>query len=153
MTHFKVEVESLDTSSRESQGWLTGYNIRHNYSSPWRLSEAIGGHEYLVKALDEYAEKTSISLGKIYEKSTVFVSFSSLHFTQSDEVEKKQTEVLTEYGLLMGANFELFLCFCDFQVDEWIEQNVYPLQDKTMNLLKLIDQLTARRTWPRRPIP
>ena len=67
--------------------------------------------------------------------------------------KKQQAEVLTEYGLLMGANSELFLCFCDFQVDEWIEQNVYPLQDKTVNLLELIDQLTARRTWPRRPIP
>ena len=73
LAHFKVEVESLDTSSRESQGWLTGYNIRHNYSSPWRLSEAIGGHEYLAKALREYAAKTSAALQKTYENPTVSI--------------------------------------------------------------------------------
>ena len=40
-----------------------------------------------------------------------------------------------------------------FQVDEWVEQNIRPLQEKTEKLLQVVDKLTARNTWPRRPIP
>ena len=75
LAHYKSEVEALDTSSRETQGWLTSYNIRHNYSSPWRLSETIGGHTYLVKALEDYRNRTSHYLSTVFEKSTV--SFGS----------------------------------------------------------------------------
>ena len=39
------------------------------------------------------------------------------------------------------------------QVDEWVEQNIRPLQEKTEKLLQVVDKLTARNTWPRRPIP
>ena len=71
LAHYKSEVEALDTTSRETQGWLTSYNIRHNYSSPWRLSETIGGHTYLVKALEDYRNRTSYYLTSVFEKSTV----------------------------------------------------------------------------------
>lgn len=106
--HFKAEVEALDTSSRETQGWLTPYNIRHNYTSPWRLSETVSGHAYLVKSLREYANKTATALAAIFDRPTV---------------------------------------------EEWVEQNIRPLQEKTEKLLQVVDKLTARNTWPRRPIP
>ena len=69
--HFKGEVEALDTNSRETQGWLTAYNIRHNYSSPWRLTEAVGTHAYLIKALKEYARTTTKALQPIFDNATV----------------------------------------------------------------------------------
>ena len=34
-----------------------------------------------------------------------------------------------------------------------MEQNIRPLQEKTEKLLQVVDKLTARNTWPRRPIP
>jgi hypothetical protein len=34
-----------------------------------------------------------------------------------------------------------------------VEQNIRPLQEKTEKLLQVVDKLTARNTWPRRPIP
>ena len=71
LAHYKSEVEALDTTSRETQGWLTSYNIRHNYSSPWRLSETIGGHTYLVKALEDYKNRTAQCLKSVFERSTV----------------------------------------------------------------------------------
>ena len=39
------------------------------------------------------------------------------------------------------------------QVEEWTEQNISPLQEKTQKLLGLVERLKARRFWPRRPIP
>ena len=72
LAHYKSEVEALDTTSRETQGWLTSYNIRHNYSSPWRLSETIGGHTYLIQALEDYRNRTAHYLSSVFEKSTVY---------------------------------------------------------------------------------
>ena len=39
------------------------------------------------------------------------------------------------------------------QVEEWTEQNISPLQEKTQKLLGLVERLKARHFWPRRPIP
>ena len=80
LAHYKAEVEALDTTSRETQGWLTPYNVRHNYSSPWRLSETIGGHTYLIQALEDYKNRTSHYLSSVFEKSTVIFLFIDLRF-------------------------------------------------------------------------
>eukprot|EP00093_Oithona_nana_P001598 01598.XXX_3514_877_1 [CDS] Oithona nana genome sequencing. len=71
LNRYKAEVEALITKSRETQGWLTNYNIRHNYSSPWRLSEVLNGHQELSKSLAQYKEKTSKTLSSVFEKTTV----------------------------------------------------------------------------------
>merc|ERR1719433_671808 len=108
LIRYKAEVEALVTISRETQGWLTNYNIRHNYTSPWRLTEVLSGHTELLKSLIQYKDKTSKVLSTVFDKATV---------------------------------------------DEWVEQNIRPLQEKTEKLLQVVDKLTARNTWPRRPIP
>ena len=71
LVRYKTEVEALDTISRETQGWLTSYNIRHNYTSPWRLNEVLSGHSDLQSSLNQYREKTSRTLSTVFEKSTV----------------------------------------------------------------------------------
>ena len=73
--NYKAEVEALDTSSRETQGWLTSYNIRHNYTSPWRLSETVSGHANLLRSLADYKEKTSRTLSSIFDRATVSISW------------------------------------------------------------------------------
>ena len=82
LAHYKSEVEALYTTSRETQGWLTSYNIRHNYTSPWRLSETIGGHTYLVQALEDYKNRTAHYLTSVFEKSTVIIHFFSFRCYQ-----------------------------------------------------------------------
>ena len=76
--HFKGEVEALDTNSRETQGWLTPYNIRHNYSSPWRLTETVSTHAYLIKALKEYSKTVSKVFQPTFDNATVRNSLSSI---------------------------------------------------------------------------
>ena len=73
LVRYKSEVEALDTVSRETQGWLTSYNIRHNYTSPWRLTEVLNGHSDLLASLNQYREKTSRTLSSIFDKSTVSI--------------------------------------------------------------------------------
>ena len=71
LSKYKSEVEALVTISRETKGWLTNYNIRHNYSSPWRLNEVINGHHDLLRSLTQYKDKTSKSLSAVFDKATV----------------------------------------------------------------------------------
>lgn len=71
LIRYKAEVDALVTISRETQGWLTNYNIRHNYSSPWRLTEVLNGHAELLKSLTQYKEKTSKSLASVFDRATV----------------------------------------------------------------------------------
>ena len=71
LVRYKAETDALVTISRETQGWLTSYNIRHNYSSPWRLSEVLSGHSELLRSLSQYKEKTSKSLSAVFDKATV----------------------------------------------------------------------------------
>ena len=71
LIRYKAEVDALVTMSRETQGWLTNYNIRHNYSSPSRLSEVLSGHAELLKSLIQYKDKTSKVLSTVFDKATV----------------------------------------------------------------------------------
>ena len=71
LSRYKKEVDTLVTISRENQGWLTNYNIRHNYSSPWRLTEVLSGHSELQKSLAQYKDKTQKSLASVFDKATV----------------------------------------------------------------------------------
>ena len=84
--HFKSEVEALDTNSRETQGWLTAYNIRHNYSSPWRLTESVSTHAYLIKALKEYSKTTNKALQPIFDNATVRTILYFYHFLNFNPV-------------------------------------------------------------------
>ncbi|QQP50950.1 Hexosaminidase Dlike, partial [Caligus rogercresseyi] len=40
----KDNVEALEVESVYKQGWLTSYNVKHNFSSPWRISETLRSH-------------------------------------------------------------------------------------------------------------
>ena len=82
LIRYKAEVDALVTISRETQGWLTNYNIRHNYSSPWRLSEVLNGHTDLQKSLAQYKEKTSKTLLSVFDKTTVSY-LSNGHFLEN----------------------------------------------------------------------
>lgn len=53
------------------EGWLTEYNMRHNYSSPFRVNEGLDEHariSYLVNALIKQAQT---SLTEVYDEYTV----------------------------------------------------------------------------------
>ena len=53
------------------EGWLTEYNMRHNYSSPFRVNEGLDEHgriSYLVTALIKQAQQ---ALSEIYDDYTM----------------------------------------------------------------------------------
>ncbi|XP_040568869.1 hexosaminidase D [Lepeophtheirus salmonis] len=67
----KAKVESLDTDSRYKQGWLTSYNVKYNFTSPWRISETMRNHISLPNQVKDFKLNMESNLKKIYEESTV----------------------------------------------------------------------------------
>ena len=52
----------------EREGWMTEYNVKHKFSSPWRVREAmqsIGIGDYLMSTLETFQVKHIIKLDKI----------------------------------------------------------------------------------------
>jgi hypothetical protein len=40
--YLKQQIDDLHWELTEKQGWLTAYNVRHGFSSPWRIAEGLG---------------------------------------------------------------------------------------------------------------
>uniref|UniRef100_T1JFK8 Hexosaminidase D n=1 Tax=Strigamia maritima TaxID=126957 RepID=T1JFK8_STRMM len=55
----------------EEQAWLTAYNVRHNFSSPMRLSEAILWHTELVMSAERLRKDLKQSLDDVFDRHTV----------------------------------------------------------------------------------
>ena len=52
----------------EREGWMTEYNVKHKFSSPWRVREAmqsIGIGDYLMSTLETFQVKHIEKLNKI----------------------------------------------------------------------------------------
>nr|CAD7588568.1 unnamed protein product [Timema genevievae] len=107
----RARVEDMFSELTDKQGWLTPYNVRHNFSSPWRLMTSFfsfqANGEHLIRELKDLRELV--------------------------------TSVMTQY-------------YDNHTIDEWIEQKVDPLMVKMLYLEKSVNSLTARNTWPRRPL-
>ena len=67
----KSEVDSQELKIREREGWLTPYNIRHNFTSNWRVLEPLRRQQVLAKALAELEAKALEALGEVFENATV----------------------------------------------------------------------------------
>ena len=67
----KAEVEEYLKKYTESEGWLTEFNFKHNFSSPMRVNEGLDEHSrmtYLVTSLIKQAHQ---ALVEIYDDYTV----------------------------------------------------------------------------------
>lgn len=65
------EVEEYLDKVTNQQGWLSDYNVRHNYSSPFRVSEGLdefGRVHFAVTALMKQAKQ---ALSEVYDEYTV----------------------------------------------------------------------------------
>jgi len=67
----QTQTTALIQSQRNEKGWLTSYNLRHNYTSPWRLSEGIQqGTQYLT-SLQGYEASIRATLAKYFPSFVV----------------------------------------------------------------------------------
>lgn len=67
----KSEVDSQDVKIRDREGWLTPYNIRHNFTSNWRVLEPMRRQQVLAKALNDLENKAWEALEEVFDNATV----------------------------------------------------------------------------------
>ncbi|KAF4532890.1 hypothetical protein B566_EDAN001494 [Ephemera danica] len=65
------EVDELYTELTERQAWLTAYNVRHGFSSPWRIAEALVKQPFLMSALDSHRNSSQRILSQYLDTSAV----------------------------------------------------------------------------------
>jgi hexosaminidase len=67
----QAQVDSLYTDMTQRHGWLTMYNVRHNFSSPWRLLEALASAQRLVRELEAFKYSTELIMEQYFDQFTV----------------------------------------------------------------------------------
>ena len=67
----KSELDTQELRLKEHEGWLTPYNIRHNFTSNWRVLEPLRRQQVLAKALADLESKAREALAEVYDNATV----------------------------------------------------------------------------------
>jgi hexosaminidase len=67
----QAQVESLYIDMTQNNGWFTMYNVRHNFSSPYRLLEAHANAERLVRDLNVFKNSTKLIMEQYFDQFTV----------------------------------------------------------------------------------
>lgn len=65
------KIDDYVTQTTKHKGWLTDYSVRHNFSSPARISELVRDLPYLSGSLSAVARQTMETLRNIYDAHTV----------------------------------------------------------------------------------
>ncbi|XP_059468428.1 hexosaminidase D-like [Neocloeon triangulifer] len=88
----KQQVDELYWELTEKQGWLTPYNVRHGFSSPWRIAEGLAKQPFLLsnveilrnssqKVLSQYLDSSSV---REWVEQRVQPLYLKLHGLQKD---------------------------------------------------------------------
>lgn len=67
----QAQVDSLYTDMTQRHGWLTTYNVRHNFSSPWRLLDAQAHSQRLLRDLNAFRNSTELIMAQYFDRFTV----------------------------------------------------------------------------------
>lgn len=67
----QARVSTLYTDVAERHGWLTMYNVRHNFSSPWRLLQTHVSVQQLLQELTTFRNSTAQILTQYFDHFVV----------------------------------------------------------------------------------
>ncbi|XP_065351869.1 hexosaminidase D-like [Cloeon dipterum] len=67
----KQQVDELFWELTEKQGWLTPYNVRHGFSSPWRVAEGLAKQPFLMSNLEALRNSSQKVLSQYLDSSSV----------------------------------------------------------------------------------
>ena len=56
--HLRNEVDQLYSRVKDSSGWMTNWNMKHSFSSPWRVHQIMGKASFLPAAVRDLEIQT-----------------------------------------------------------------------------------------------
>uniref|UniRef100_A0A182NCW9 Uncharacterized protein n=1 Tax=Anopheles dirus TaxID=7168 RepID=A0A182NCW9_9DIPT len=88
----KTETEEYTDAIRQRRGWLTDYNIRHNFSSAARVDDLLGENYRLLNSVSNLARTAASTLAEVYD-----------HWTYGEFIEQRIFPMLEELKRLERA--------------------------------------------------
>jgi hexosaminidase len=94
----ETDIEEFLTTTTKKKGWLTEYNIKHNYTSPLRIDELMGDHSRLLHTMLALARSAKDALGEAFDSHTIgeWIEQKILPYVKKLEQLQKDTDVLKE---------------------------------------------------------
>ena len=56
--HLRNEVDQLYSKVKDTSGWMTSWNMKHSFSSPWRVHQIMGKASFLPRAVRDLEIQT-----------------------------------------------------------------------------------------------
>ena len=123
----RTEVDRLHSGVIERSAWMSAWNVRHSFSSPWRVKEIMKTSLYLPQAVRELDTQARRVLPHFFGKCIIILKEIEMVYITNCSPDNSTTS-------------------------EWIEQNILPLSEKLTQVLKYQESLSDRDVWPRRPV-
>lgn len=92
LTNTITDVRQYLDNVNYKRGWLTAYNIRHNFSSPIRIDELIGDAIRFEASLTALAKSAAESLIDVFDKWTIDEYIEQTIMPLLDELQKLQEQ-------------------------------------------------------------
>ncbi|XP_069689508.1 hexosaminidase D-like [Periplaneta americana] len=92
----RARVNALHEELTEQRAWLTPYNVRHNFSSPWRVLESHSTQQRLVRELVDLRNATMRVLGQYFDR-----------YTTQEWLEQRVDPLEDKLGRLQSASARL----------------------------------------------
>ncbi|CAH0385394.1 unnamed protein product [Bemisia tabaci] len=117
------DVQDLIQTTRATRGWLTEYNVRHNFSSPLRLDELMLDEPRIYHSVTSLVQSAQDALANIFDKYTI-----------AEWIEQKVYPLIKELEKLEGDSYRLK------QIKTW-PRRPFPILDDLKRLgLNLVDE-------------
>ncbi|XP_058059738.1 hexosaminidase D [Anopheles bellator] len=92
LTTLVAEANEYIEDTKQRRGWLTDYNIRHNFSSAARVDELLGENYRLLNSVSNLARNAASTLAEAYD-----------HWTYGEFIEQRIFPILEELKRLERA--------------------------------------------------
>lgn len=88
----EIDYDEFILMTKKNRGWMTNYNIEHEFSSPLRVDELMNDHSRIYRSLLSLIRPFQESLTGIFDKYTISEWIEQRVYPMIRELEKIQKE-------------------------------------------------------------
>lgn len=88
----ELEYDDFIMETKKNRGWMTNYNVEHEFSSPLRVDELMADHTRIYRSLLSMIRPFQESLTGIFDKYTISEWIEQRVYPMVRELEKIQKE-------------------------------------------------------------
>lgn len=90
--NIEIDYDDFILATKKNRGWMTNYNVEHEFSSPLRVDELMNDHSRIYRSLLSMIRPFQESLTGIFDKYTISEWIEQRIYPMIKELEKIQKE-------------------------------------------------------------